>query len=484
MTAAATTQVPAPAPAASTVLFSYKREFQIDILRRTVQDDRFLRLASKGISADSFESKELCWLFQTIVRHHAKHGTAPPPIALEHELSKASASGLLKPTHLAPAKEVLNQLGKPLTPSEATYVDEEILRFVRRQRAKRDVQEVGEHLMGGSDEDLAQLRAKLTELEGLGAEFRPTKGFDPVARAEAWLQDRLSGAHRRAAISTGINELDELLGGGLKPGQLGVWQGSTGDGKSIALGSMAMSAATHGKRALHVTLELGAAELQDRYLCAITGMPLASIEAEPTLFRQQLARKGHLYRERIRVEEMAPGTTVPQVQSLFEKLSREGFAAELLVVDYGDLLAAQGKHREDWQRLSAVFAELFTLAKVLDLPVWTATQTNRAGLAVGEADLDVMAGSIGKAHTADIVIAISGTKEDRAAGHRRLYISKNRNGPKGKSVEVVTDFACFRLTDVGKTASSIQIPRLFGPAASTAPSQPAPSMPAPVRRKS
>jgi hypothetical protein len=71
------------------------------------------------------------------------------------------------------------------------------------------------------------------------------------------------------------------------------------------------------------------------------------------------------------------------------------------------------------------------LSQVYDCPIWTASQTNRAGLNAEVITMESISEAYSKCFVADFIFTISRTIEDKAVNEGRVFIAKNRNGPDG-----------------------------------------------------
>ena len=75
-----------------------------------------------------------------------------------------------------------------------------------------------------------------------------------------------------------------------------------------------------------------------------------------------------------------------------------------------------------------------------NIPIWTASQANRASLAkkvVTEGDI---AEDFGKAQTADVILALCQTKQEYDDQEMRIFIAKNRDSPAKIEVSIETNF--------------------------------------------
>lgn len=96
-------------------------------------------------------------------------------------------------------------------------------------------------------------------------------------------------------VPTGLPALDQVLGGGMRPGEFGVVTASSGVGKTNTLLNFAIKAATRGIYSLLFSLELSKETMAGRYHSMTTGIPyrLFSIpinkwEKDAYRFRRQL----------------------------------------------------------------------------------------------------------------------------------------------------------------------------------------------------
>lgn len=81
----------------------------------------------------------------------------------------------------------------------------------------------------------------------------------------------------RNPVSTGWGLVDNIAGGGLGGGELGVCVAPTGAGKSMVLVHLGAAALRQGKTVVHYTLELRDTVVARRYDSCITGFELSSL---------------------------------------------------------------------------------------------------------------------------------------------------------------------------------------------------------------
>ena len=117
-----------------------------------------------------------------------------------------------------------------------------------------------------------------------------------------------------------------------------------------------------------------------------------------------------------------------------EKLKQKGVDVDMVIVDYADLLrptATGFKSQELRHSLGNIYEELRAIGQVWDIPVWTASQTNRSGLNAEVITMEAISEAFNKCFVADFICTISRTIEDKTENKGRMFVAKNRNGIDG-----------------------------------------------------
>jgi hypothetical protein len=137
-----------------------------------------------------------------------------------------------------------------------------------------------------------------------------------------------------------------------------------------------------------------------------------------------------------------------------DKLIRRGIEPDLVLVDYGDLLRPIKSHREKRTELETIYEELRGIAQIYELPLWTASQTNRSGLNAEVITMEAISEAFNKCFVADFICTISRTVEDKNNNEGRMFIAKNRSGPDGMVFPMFIDTRSVTLKVLQQTAAS------------------------------
>jgi replicative DNA helicase len=111
----------------------------------------------------------------------------------------------------------------------------------------------------------------------------------------------------------------------------------------------------------------------------------------------------------------------------------EGIHYDMIVVDYADILRPiiSEKNSNSYTEAGSIYEELRMIAGELQVPVWTASQGNRASSEEDIITASDVADSYRKIMTADFVMSLSRKMEDKVSNTARFHVIKNRFGCDG-----------------------------------------------------
>ena len=114
---------------------------------------------------------------------------------------------------------------------------------------------------------------------------------------------------------------------------------------------------------------------------------------------------------------------------------------DLLVVEYADIMRPEMNFSEKRDGLTSIYEDLRAIGQHYDLAVLTATQTNREGVKAKVADMTHVAEDLGKIRTADIVISINCTDEEKMLNEARLFFAASRTGEMDITLKIKRDIS-------------------------------------------
>ena len=84
------------------------------------------------------------------------------------------------------------------------------------------------------------------------------------------------------------------------------------------------------------------------------------------------------------------------IESHINKCENMGIKADMVIIDYVDLLSSRKKNRERKDEIDDIYTSTKGLARQLNIPIWSVSQVNRAGAQDKIIEGDKAAGSYDK----------------------------------------------------------------------------------------
>lgn len=244
------------------------------------------------------------------------------------------------------------------------------------------------------------------------------------------------------ALPTGFTGIDDILSGGMRPGELIIIAGRPASGKT----SLAMNIAEYvvlqlKKRALVFSLEMSQDQLLTRLVSAMTGIDgrkLLARKLEEMEFIKLSAAMTLLADAKLKID-FTPKIKPSELRARARREARENKDLALIVIDYIGLMGADDKHNGNKvNELAELSAALKSLAKELNVPVLTLAQLNRNSVnRVGDKRpmMSDLRDSGALEQDADVVMLIYRdevyNKNSNNKGIAEIIIDKNRSGCTG-----------------------------------------------------
>jgi len=314
-------------------------------------------------------------------------------------------------------------------PGDLDYVKEKSLDFCKKQAIKAALEEAVTLVASETYDPIISI---MKEAISLGNS--DTVGHDFFEDFEARFQ-KIS----RVTCPTGIAHLDkkEILNGGLARGEIGVIVAPTGVGKSHFLVHLGAEAIKIGKNVLHYTFELSESAVGIRYDSHLCNIPSNEVIANKQKIKQKYEESEF---GRLIIKEYPTGSaSVMTIRNHIEKLSMKGFTPSVIMIDYADIMRSTRQYDSLRHELKLIYEELRNLAGEINVPIWTASQSNKEGSEKDVVGLTNMGESYGKAQVADVVLTLSRKETEKSTGLARLFVAKNRAGRDGLLFPVKID---------------------------------------------
>ena len=397
----------------------FGKSFQEKLVKTILFDRNFANQMEEVLDTNYLELKYLQVFVDLLFQHKQSypHPTYEAMVSVVRTQTEDYSDSIIKQVIEFMARIKSNAIGD----DDEEYVKEKSLDFCKKQKLKEAILKSVDLLQSQSFD---QIQKVINEAMNLGADN--DHGHD-------WHKDVLDRFEMkmRNPISTHWDEIDSITKGGLGKRELGVVVAPTGAGKSMALAHLGAYAVIKGKTVVHYTLELADTVVGQRYDSCITGIELKNLMSMKDSIVMAIE---HIPGKLIIKEYPTKSASTRTITGHLEKLRQKGINPDMIIVDYADLLkptATGFKSQELRHSLGNIYEELRGIGQTFDIPVWTASQTNRSGLNAEVITMEAISEAFSKCFVADFICSISRTIEDKTENKGRMFVAKNRNGIDG-----------------------------------------------------
>lgn len=239
----------------------------------------------------------------------------------------------------------------------------------------------------------------------------------------------------RETIATGVDVIDELTDGGLGKGEMGLILTPSGVGKTTLLTKIANTAREHNKNVLQIIFEDTKEQIQRKHVTIWTEIPLSKLDENNTLALQKSAAHieelgaGRLIIKKFSQED----TTMRDVKDyIIREQKKWGFKFDIVVLDYLDCLESH-KRVSDRNEAELIIVKSFeALASDLNIPCWSAIQSNRSGFDSELVEAHQAGGNIKRVQKAHFFMSVAKTPDQKEASLASIKIIKARFAQDGQ----------------------------------------------------
>ena len=327
---------------------------------------------------------------------------------------------------------------------------EEFEAFTRRQELERAILKSADLLEKGEYDPVEKLikdAVQISLTKDMGTDY----WGDPRARIDRYFN---SGGQ----VSTGWPQMDRILYGGFSRGELNIFAGGSGSGKSLVMMNIALSWLQAGLSGVYISLELSEELCALRTDAMLAGMSTKEIrkDIDQTELKVKLvSKKSGQYR----IKAIPAQSTINDIRSYIKEVQvQTGIRVDFVMCDYLDLLmpvSAKVSPNDLFVKDKYVSEELRNLAKELNVLFVTASQLNRSAVEEVEFDHSHISGGISKINTADNVFGIFTSRAMKERGKYQIQCMKSRSSTGvGMKIDLDYNIETMRITDPGDDESA------------------------------
>lgn len=409
--------------------------------------DKMIDVQDAEIFIDHFGVEGNKYIYMALMYLYEKKAH-PTPLAIMEVLSSDTARATIEELG---GLEYLSILGESTIPEDnlPLFIGKVKQSYTRRMLHNIYKEEMKFILSDGAEvlnpnELVSRVEQRLADLSA--STVKVTEVYKMGDETEAVLAQRAENPSEVPGLETGMAQFDKLTNGG-QPGDLIVVCAESKTGKSVLLTNWANKLNIDDQiPGLYVDTEMNHREQEDRLLSMRTGIPHSEIvsglyvidtehgTADEKVAKLKKARAElglgnyyHIY---------MPHFTAEKVGALAKKFQLQ-FGIKVLFFDYIKISSSDtgslGRLRED-QALGFFTSSLKDLAGILNIPIYTACQTNREDLGNTQKDAKAIGGSYRILQLASKLVFLTNKSDEQIArdgfqnGNQVLQIAYQRNG--------------------------------------------------------
>lgn len=315
------------------------------------------------------------------------------------------------------------------------------------------------HIIDGKDKNRTPLVLPEILSKALAVSFDTDVGHDFLEDFEK----RFEFYHRvEKRIPFDLEMFNTITKGGICSKTLNIFMAGTGVGKSAFMCHHAAACLMQNKNVLYITLEMAEERIAERIDANIMDISMDEMfELPMEMYKKRLQSSTRGISGKLIVKEYPTSSAnANHFRILLDELRmKKQFIPDIVFIDYINICSSArfktGGTINSYGYIKAIAEELRGLAMERDIPIISATQTNRGGFSSTDVDLTDTAESFGLPATADLMIALITTDELEKSGHIMIKQLKNRYNTKttNKKFIVGLNYSKMKFYDVDSKES-------------------------------
>lgn len=398
------------------------------IFSSLIHNEDYVRTTLPYIKPEYFVNNEYRIIFGLIEEHFIKYNVAPTQAALKIELDNLT----LNQDSYADVVQCIGRLQKQDT--DYDWLLSQTEKYCQDKAIYNAIMESIQVIDGKvKDKDKGALPEILSE--ALSVSFDQHIGHDFIEDADA----RYEFYHQKVErLPFDIDYLNKITRGGIPRKTLNVILAGTGVGKTLMMCHFAAANMMAGKNVLYITLEMAEERISERIDANLMSIPLNDLETYP---RETYQTKIQRIRDKTSGKLIVKEYPTASVGSghfrhlLNELKMKKKFVPDIIYIDYLNLCTSSrikgGANVNSYTLVKSIAEELRGLAVEYNLPIFTATQTNRTGFTSSDVGLEDTSESFGLPATADFMFAAISSEELESLGQLLIKQLKNRYNDPG-----------------------------------------------------
>lgn len=397
------------------------------ILSNLITNDEYGRKVIPFLSTDYFHNKSDQAVFKLIEGYVNKYNSFPSKEALVIDLSQKVVNQELYDQCL----QVITDITGPNTIDKSVeWLADTTEKFCQDKAIYNAIMESIKILDDKSEKKQTKGAIPKILQDALGVSFDNHVGHDFIEDAG----ERYEFYHRKEQrLEFDLAFFNKITRGGIPNKTLNIALAGTGVGKSLFMCHCASANLKDHKNVLYITLELAEERVAERIDANLLDCPIQDLIDMPrATYDKRMARLKEQSNGKLIIKEYPTASAgSANFRHLLNELKiKRNFTPDIIYIDYLNICISSrikaGSNVNSYTIVKAIAEELRGLAVEFDVPIVSATQTNRTGFSSSDVGLEDTSESFGLPATADFMFALISTEELAQQGQILVKQLKNR----------------------------------------------------------
>ena len=397
---------------------------EVVILQNLIYNEEYARKVIPFLREEYFHDKIEKLVFGLIQEFIIKYNNLPTKEALSISLEKVST---INEDEFKDALNVIDSFSE--NDANEDWLATETEKFCKDKAVYNAIME-SIHIIDGKSKDKTDTAIPHILSDALAVSFDTHIGHDYIEDSD----ERYKFYHQKEKrIPFDIEFLNDITSGGTPSKTLNIIIAGTAVGKSAFLCHHAASCLDANYNVLYITCEMAEEKIAERIDANLMDITLDNLKELPkNVYDKKMNTIASNMTGKLIIKEYPTASAnANHFRSLLDELQmKKKFKPDIIFIDYLNICASSrikgGVNINTYQLVKSIAEELRGLAVERDVPIWSATQVNRAGFNNSDFGLEDTSESFGLPATCDFMIALISTEELEEKGQILVKQLKNR----------------------------------------------------------
>jgi replicative DNA helicase len=395
------------------------------ILSNLIYNEQYVRRVSPFLNESLFHDKNERILYKAVQSFISKYNTPPTKEAVIISLDKN------KSINEDEYKTIVSIL-EELSADESTNFDwliNETEKFCKDKAVYNAIME-SIHIIDGKSKDKSDTAIPEILSDALAVSFDTHIGHDYIEDAE----ERYDFYHKKESkVPFDLEFMNKITSGGTPPKTLNIIMAGTGVGKSLFMCHHAANCLVQNLNVLYITCEMAEERIAERIDANLMDITMDDLKELPKqIYDKKIKTSTCNVSGKLIIKEYPTATAnANHFRILIDELAlKKKFKPDIVFIDYLNICASSrlkgNGNVNSYTYVKSIAEEIRGLAVEKNIPIFSATQTNRTGFSSSDVSLEDTSESFGLPATADFMIALIATEELDELGQILIKQLKNR----------------------------------------------------------